>query len=385
MKILIAVNELNIRGGTHKQVLKLCEYLNKENEVTIYTNIYDKEKTYDGFSKLNIKVSNYNINEKKFIISRMIKKVSNKVKRIKEYKELVSKYDVVNVHDCGAVKLIKPAKKMNKKVIFQINDMPNYFLEGNAKGQKDNLKNKIKRFLFKSKMKYVDEITVNVSKNKDVVKKCLNRDAHVFYCGVDTNDKLKFHNGMHDKNKIKLFSSGVFFPYRNYETVVKVVDKLVKDKYDVHLDIMGSTDWDKEYSNSIKEMIKNMNLDEYITIWGQVDDDKYVELHDNADMFMFININQSWGLAVFEAMSCGLPVIVSNSVGAIEILNDRENAIILDPENVELICEEIIKLKDNDEYYKYISNNAHEVVKKFTWDNLYSSKMLELFKKVSGE
>ena len=29
MKIAVVVNELNVRGGTHKQVLRLCQYLKK--------------------------------------------------------------------------------------------------------------------------------------------------------------------------------------------------------------------------------------------------------------------------------------------------------------------------------------------------------------------
>lgn len=385
MKILLVINELNIRGGTHKQLLRLCEYLEKENDIIIYTRNYDISKTYPEFGKFNIISADFNFPKRNNIFSKIINKIKNIKKEDKIINSILDDIDIVNIHDCGAIRVSKNAKMKNKKVVCQINDIPNYFLEGVANGQKDSYKNKIRRTLFKNKIKYVDEITVNVSKNKEVVKKCLNRESYVFYCGVDANDKLQIHTGMNKENEINLFSSGVFFPYRNYETLVKVVDKLVKNNQNVHLDIMGSAELDKEYSNSIKEMIKNMNLEEYITILGQVDDDKYVELHNNADIFLFININQSWGLAVFEAMSCGLPVIVSDSVGAIELLTDKENAIILDPENVDLICEEIIKLKDDENYYKYISNNACESVKEFTWDNLYSSKMLELFKKVSGE
>lgn len=385
MKILVVVNELNIRGGTHKQALRLCEYLSKDNDVTIYTRIYEKEKTYSEFEKFNIVTSRILGTKSYNIIGKIINRIKNSKIENSIFKDLIENVDIVNIHDCGATGLIKIAKKINKKVVLQINDMPRYFLEGNAKGQKDSLKNKIKRIKFKKLINKVDVITVNVTKNKEIVKKCLNRDAKVFYCGVDTNENLERHYSMHNSNKLKLFSSGVFFPYRNYETLVKVVDKIVKNNIEVHLDIMGSTDWDKDYADFIKKMITDMKLDKYITIWGQVNDEKYVELHNNADMFLFININQSWGLAVFEAMSCGLPVIVSESVGAIELLKDKENSIITNPENVDEIYNEIMNLKNNEDYYRKISNNAYEIVKNFTWDNLYSSKMLELFKKIIEE
>ena len=385
MKVLVAVNELNIRGGTHKQVLKLCEYLSKENEIIIYTRIYEKEKTYPEFQKFNIVTSDIKSTKTRGKMRKYIDKIKDNKIENKIFIDLVSKVDIINIHDCGLARLIKIAKKMNKKVVLQINDMPRYFLEGNAKGQKDNLKNKMKRLIFKKQVKEVDEITVNVTKNKEIVKKCLKREAKVLYCGVDTNKRLDRHKKIHNNNKLNLFSSGVFFPYRNYETLVKVINKFVKNNTEIHLDIMGATDWDKEYENSIKKMIIDMKLDKYITIWGQVDDEKYVELHNNADIFLFININQSWGLAVFEAMSCGLPVIVSESVGAIELLKNKENSIIVNPQNIDEIYNEIIKLKDNQEYYKKISDNAFEIVKDFTWDQLYSSKMFELFTKLVEE
>lgn len=385
MKILIVVNELNIRGGTHKQVLRLCEYLSQDNEVAIYTRNYEKDKTYPEFEKFKIISSNIEEIKDNNIIKKYIHKLKNKKIENKIFMNLIDNYDIINMHDCELIGLVRKAKKKRKKVVLQINDMPGFFLEGNAKGKKDSFKKKISRLKFKILAKGTDEITVNVTKNKEVIKKCLNRDSKVFYCGVDVNKNLEKHSSMHNENKLNLFSSGVFFPYRNYETLVKVVDKIVKNNIDVHLDIMGSTELSKEYANNIKNMIKDRKLDKYITIWGQVNEEKYIELHNNADMFLFININQSWGLAVFEAMSCGLPVIVSESVGAIELLEDKENAIIVDPENVDQIYDEIMNLKNNKQYYEKISNNAYEVVKDFTWDNLYSSKMLELFKKMIEE
>ena len=60
-------------------------------------------------------------------------------------------------------------------------------------------------------------------------------------------------------------------------------------------------------------LFRTKNLKKSVTIWGEVDENTYLKLFDKADIFTFGNIDQSWGLAVFEAMSCGLPTIVSNS------------------------------------------------------------------------
>ena len=139
----MVVNELNVRGGTHKQLLRLCEYLSKNNDITIYTTIYEKEKTYPDFEKFNIvtpKLKNVKTNSK---IKKVIYKIENAKKENKVLENLLKDIDIVNIHDSNVARLIDVSKKNNKKVVLQINDMPYYFLEGNAKGQKDNLKKKL--------------------------------------------------------------------------------------------------------------------------------------------------------------------------------------------------------------------------------------------------
>lgn len=189
--------------------------------------------------------------------------------------------------------------------------------------------------------------------------------------------KHEYHNEM--KNQVKLLSTGVFFSYRNYETLVLVVDYLRSKGYKVKLDIIGSTDKDKDYANKILALIKEKKLENDIKIWGQVDEITYNTLYNQADIFAFINIDQSWGLTVFEAMSAGIPTLVSNSVGAIELLHNGEDAIIVEPKDVREIANQMIALMEDGEYYNRISEKAYNAVKDYTWEKLYSSKIVKLF------
>ena len=387
MKIALVINELNVRGGTHKQVLRLCEYLvNSKHDVTIYTKYYDAEKTYQEFKQY--KVLYLTDGEKKQNNKKgLLHKISRNFDDVKCDLELLNMIpddtDIINIHDYGFLWLtLNLRKKKNSRVVWQVNDMPAYFRVGVAKEIEDSLGMKYKRILHKHACKNIDAITVNVTKNKELADRCLNCDAKVFYCGVDENKNLLPHTYDQMKDTVRILSTGVFFPYRNYETLVCAVEKLILAGKSVHLDIIGSTEWNPIYAKQISDMIGEKKLTDHITVWGQVDEATYNDLYNKANVFAFININQSWGLAVFEAMSCGLPVIVSNSVGAIELLTHNENAIILEPTDVEAVCETVINLVENKDYYNKISENATNIVKKFTWDKLYSSKMLELFQQL---
>ena len=184
------------------------------------------------------------------------------------------------------------------------------------------------------------------------------------------------------KKEFKLLSMGVFFSYRNYETLIKVIKKMREQGIKISLNIIGSTDVDKDYSSKIYAMVNEYNMGEIVKICGQVDDKTYTDLFNDSDAFAFINIDQSWGLAVFEAMSCGLPVIVSNSVGATELLRDGIDSIIVNPLDVETIEQAIKRLMIDKYFYNELSNNAFRVVKEYTWDEMYSSKLVDIFKQL---
>ncbi len=383
MKVAILVNDLCVRGGTHKQVLRLCEYLEKQDiEFGVFTKYYDISKTYPDFKKYKIEYVSYKIPSlggNTNIVNSVVNLLKSYFDERHLYKKIRKEYDVVNIHDNGFFNIIRWLKRRkNVKIFWQINDLPSCFRIGANQNTVDNFPFKIMRLLFRKNVKNVDKITVNVTKNKERVKKYLNCDADVLYCGVDKNQGLELHH-FNSKESFNLLSTGVFFAYRNYETLISVVEKLTKKGIKIHLDIIGDTKFDEQYYQSICTLVEEKHLGNIVTIHGQVDENKYCELYNQADGFAFVNVDQSWGLAVFEAMSCGLPVIVSNSVGAVELLNNEKDCIILDPFDTNAICDEIIRLMNDSVYYNDLSKNAHNAVEKMTWDNMYCSKLVNLF------
>lgn len=386
MKIAILVNELNIRGGTHKQVLRLCQYLKKCGEdVTIYTRVYSVNDTYPEFKEIKVvtvqrkKESSKSVLRKKIDNLFLVDRTANDI-----LQSIDLDTDIINAHDMGFQRVMYLAKKKrNSAVVWQINDLPTCFRVGFAKNVKDSFTLKGQRIIERLLAKKIDQITVNVSKNKENIERCYKKDAEVFFCGVDFNNKLQKHH-YKESNCINLLTMGVFYPHRNYEILVPVMENLINSNLNIHLDIIGSTENNPVYSKKIKDMINEKKLQEYITIWGQVDESAYNMLFNKANLFLFLNVNQSWGLAVFEAMSCGLPTLVSNSVGAIELLNNGKDAVIVNPFDVKGICKQIKMIMGNSDLYEQLSENALEQTQKFTWDNLYSSKMRRLFYQLKG-
>lgn len=384
MKIAFLINEINVCGGTHKQFLKLLEYIDAQGiDYKVITKILDYDKTYPGFKRFEDKIYVFDaFYYPSWMRHRIVRRlIPYYQKQGHQLKELIKDCDIINIHDGGYEQYLPLFS--GKKVYWQINDLPYCFRVGvHSKKEKDNQSIKQCKTIVKDS-KYITEFSVNVGKNAQRIEECFNRHAHVFYCGVepicvnrnnqDTFDRFK-------KRKINLLTSGVMLQYRNYETQICVVRHLIDKGYDIQLNIIGKI-IDENYGAKIQRLIDENGLQKRIIIEGQVDDDKFKKLHQNADIFMFINIDQSWGLAVFEAMSCGLPVLVSKSVGAIEILHDDVDSIHVNPTDVNDIVEIIENLYNDKSYYERISKVASEFHKDWTWEKAYCSKMLQLMQR----
>lgn len=384
MKIAYFINELDICGGTHKQLLKLLDYSSeKKIDFAVFAKRVDFDKTYKGFSKYKEII--HILPQRSFVA-----KIANKLglKSLANWmdqnaiRRIVSGYDIVNIHDCG-YEFLLPAFD-GKKVVWQVNDLPWFCGVGVHSDQKKDAK-KINRLnsIMKRNLRYVSQFTVNVKKNADRILNVWGRSAHVFYCGVDPiNIQRNVDESLirFKQKTVNLLSSGVFFPYRNYETQILAVKELVQQGWNVKLNIFGNLK-DGVYAKKIQDMISTEKLDQQVKIWGQIDSETFADLHRISDFFLFVNIDQSWGLAVFEAQSCGIPVIVSSSVGAVEILNDGVDSVFVDPKNADEIVKKILCLVEDESLYREIAANAKVFHQQWSWDKAYSSKMIELFDK----
>lgn len=383
MKVALVINELNIRGGTHKQLHRLCEFLlSKEHSVTIFTKFYDPLKCYPGTELF--KIISYDADYEKVNKMRGLKRLIHTLKLDRIMANDIANFaNVVNIHDNGLefvnfFLLLKWKKRL--PIIWQINDLHPTFNVGNSKAVKFNkillfYKNII-RFLAKRNT----AITVNVSKNVQRVKQYLNCDAYLFHCGVDLrNAEFKFHEMR--PNKITLMSTGVFFTYRNYETFLKV-QAFLQNEYKLQVDsfIVGSTTLDETYATKIKNIIQTEKIDCNIT--GDITEDELLKIYRKADFFLFLNIDQSWGLSVFEAMNMCLPVIVSNSVGATELLENRKTALVVDPIDHEKIGELIYYYYSHSLLREELIQQSFSSSLSMSWDTMYSSKMLNLFNNI---
>lgn len=116
----------------------------------------------------------------------------------------------------------------------------------------------------------------------------------------------------------------------------------------------------------IREVIKNLCLEKDVVFLGQVNDTQLCHLYNLAYVYIQPSFYEGFGLPLLEAMSCGCPILSSNTSSLPEI--SGKAAVYFDPVSVDSILEAMEKsiFWSEKEYYQQ-SQSALLQSKQFTW------------------
>lgn len=92
-----------------------------------------------------------------------------------------------------------------------------------------------------------------------------------------------------------------------------------------------------------------------------------------ADLALHPTFNDSFGMAPLEAMSYGLPVIMSNAkwCGFSHYANDNENALLLsDPNDAAELTKTIKRIIDEPDLVEKLSANGQQLASQFSWEHI---------------
>jgi glycosyltransferase involved in cell wall biosynthesis len=235
----------------------------------------------------------------------------------------------------------------------------------------------VRDFIMNVFVRAQDAIVVLDNLNKEYAKKYFGRDAIIVRSGLDQEQFS--YSGKRADDKLNILLTGILLPHRRAEDAIEAV-KLLHDRgIDANLNIIGRTDMDPHYSEKLMGLVRLRGLADRIKFFGKVTEEDLVKAYRINDAFVFPNYLQTWGLAVFEAMASGMPVIVSKGCGASEVLTDNENALLVEPKQPEQIAWALARLHNERELKPKLSRNGREFVENNISWRKYAENMLEVY------
>lgn len=408
MKIAIVVMDLTISGGTQRQALQLARQLQNRHDVTIFAYAFNKEKCYPELTdNLKIKHLKNTIKSIDTIDFSRFWHVAYKQFHYLDYELqelsnlLTEPFDIINGHDIYTERIMYQYKKRfnSTPTVWMSNDIPPIFQIKERFIQDKPRINGVRHFLLMSVRsllfwyqelleKYyiargIDAVVVLDKRNQFLFNTHLEKSASIIRSGVDLSHfKVK---SLECNDVFTILGVGILFPLRRFEDLIDAAHLLKKKGARIKLNIVGSDECDSAYASNLKSKVIELKLEKNVIFLGKVSDATLKTEYQNADVFVFPNHNQTWGLAVFEAMASGTPVIVSKTAGASEVIQDGQNGLLVDPMHPEQIAEKIKLLIDQPALRHQLAVNGRRFVEEnLSWGK-YANNMEKIFLDVLTE
>lgn len=186
--------------------------------------------------------------------------------------------------------------------------------------------------------------------------------------GWEQNIKLSIHNSiiLYDKYKIikpkKRISSqfftfgylGTFSNYKNVQKLIEVFSLLNEGKL-----LIGGYGIQKDELESQAKASPRCHDIEFL---GTVTD--LSDFYGSIDVLVQLSFNESWGLVALEAISAGIPVIMTRESGIIKILNSGQGCIFVDPTDTDLIYKMMNRMMIDGDWRREIVENGQTALDK---------------------
>ena len=185
---------------------------------------------------------------------------------------------------------------------------------------------------------------------------------------------------------IRLIFGGRLEPEKGPDIAIRAIASLKSDDSipKISLDIIG--DGDPGFIKYLKELTCILGVKENVSFLGKLTQPEFIKLFQFYDALLLPSRWQEpFGRIVIEAMSQGLPVIATRSGGVPEIINNRQNGILVSTDDPQNFTEALRKLIQDPNLAAHISRNAYLAIRShFTLEQVVDAMenyMLSMLKK----
>ena len=343
-KVLFYVHSLN-KGGAERVVVTLVDYLKKNYDITILTDIIDETEYIlpEGVQRIVIGEC-----KGKFGVGRF-----KRLFKIRNYCKLITPDVCIAFMISCALRLIS-ANRFNKlPIIVSVRSNPNY--EYSKKAQMTNIN---KKFALASK------VVCQTEYQKDCFDEKVQRIATVIKNPISS----EFKKIETVESKKKIVSVGRLYDYKNQKMLIQAFAQFEKKYSDYVLVIYG----EGPYRNELEREIENVSLKNKIFLPGE---SKHVA-QDISDAEVFVLSSNTEGMpnALMEAMAVGLACISTDCPcgGPRSLIRHRENGLLCEMNDVAQLAAYMEELTQNKDYRKMLGENAKKIIEECSIDTISS-------------
>lgn len=169
---------------------------------------------------------------------------------------------------------------------------------------------------------------------------------------------------------------------KGIEDVIAAFQEIVHENKTAQLWIVGAGE--SSYLLSLQATIKKLTIEDHVTFFGKVSEEKKIDLLKRAHVLLHASIKEGWGLVVAEAASQGTPAVVYDVGGLRDSVKNNTTGIVLGQNSPKNMAEVALKLVKDKKRYRLFQENCLQWAKQLQWNDA-TKKSLILLKKVAKD
>lgn len=174
---------------------------------------------------------------------------------------------------------------------------------------------------------------------------------------------------------IRIAHIGSYIPRKGIHYSVPALDSLLKSFPQMEVSFLGTM-------APREDVIANFDpsVVDRIQVIPTYQNNELPRLLAGHSIHLFPSLSEGFGLAVVEAMACGLVPIVTSIPGPTEIVTNDFDALVIPPRDSSAIENAVKKLIGDREYMNRLRINAYNTAQKYSWASIAKTN-LDLYKK----
>jgi glycosyltransferase involved in cell wall biosynthesis len=184
------------------------------------------------------------------------------------------------------------------------------------------------------------------------------------------------HTPQSDDLMIGIAQVGSFIARKGIKYSIPALENILRRFDNVKMSFLGT-------GCPKSEVLSNFSADvrHKITVIPTYHHEALPDLLKTHQIKLFPTLSEGFSLALIETMACGLVPITTSTPGLIEVVQDRQNGILIPPRNSQAIENALEELILNRSQLDRMRRNAYQTAQDYSWMNI-AQKNLALYQQV---
>jgi glycosyltransferase involved in cell wall biosynthesis len=146
-----------------------------------------------------------------------------------------------------------------------------------------------------------------------------------------------------DGARVILFFSRID-PKKGFDTLLPACAEVIKKEPQATLVIVGAGE--EAYVRELKREVERLGMSAHVRFVGHLDGEEKYSACIDSDVFVLPSYSENFGMAVVEAMQCGTPIVITESVGIARDVTVAKAGLVI-PKTIEAVSNAIASVFDD--------------------------------------